>query len=521
MKGLIDSKKNSPLFLFALFVSLFLYIWIFSQTPYGIDDWAWGIDYGMRALLTASKDSRYIGDLLVVIVTRSEFLKAVLLGVIAAAIPLCLVDLVQSSIRQEPSLSKEANNLPLVMLFLANILFLTLPMDVWKETYGWVAGFSNYGLSIFFLAVFQLLIFRAVFDNTREHSVIAGLGYFIFGICIQLVVENMSIYVFLADFIILVFLVLVRNNRSAKILILVMLCGNLIGLAIMFSSNIYDSLWNTGMALGGFRSLVIDKNDSIWSNFVLLNKRFVYFYPNRIFGNNWLICSMVSILLFIMCSKGKKWVKLVFRLFTFSFLLYFVFAHFFGPLENYIPRWNEVLTQRLNLLFFWGILCVILFFPWEGAYKRIILAFVWLSVPGVVLPCIAVKVVGSRYFLLSSFFLIEFCLFLFAEVYRHWLKWPRITDCLFLLAFVLVSMHRFFIYYDIGQGKKERDALIRAAQNGEIDRLYFPDLPHDEYIEYNEPLDGQIEVNYFREFFKIPDSVEMHNSLEDFSSPEE
>ena len=521
MEERTDGKNYSPLFLLALLASLFLYIWIFSQTPYGQDDWFWGIDYGVRMLLTGGINSRYIGNLLEVIVTRSEFLKAVLLGSIAAAIPSCLVALVRNSIRQEPTISRKADNLPLTMLLLANILFLTLPMDVWKETYGWIAGFSNYGLAIFFLAVFQLLVVRAVFDNAPAHSAIAGLGYFIFGVCIQLVLENMSIFVFLADFIILVILMLARGNRKAKILILVMLIGNIIGLAIMFSSKIYDSLLNTGKALHGYRSLVIDKNDSIWNNFILLNNRFVYFYPNRIFGNNWLICSLVSILLLPLSGKENRLLKIVFRLFALFFLLYFVFAHFFGPLENYITRWNEVLTQRLNLLFFWGVLCAILLFSWEGTYKRMILAFVWLSVPGVVLPFIAVKIVGSRYFLFSSFLLIEFCLFLLAEVYRHRPKWSRITDCFILLAFVLVSVHRFFIYYDIGQGKKERDALIRAAQNGEIDRLYFPDLPHKEYIEINEPLDGSAEVKYYREFYRIPDSVEMHNSLEDFSSPEE
>ena len=76
------------------------------------------------------------------------------------------------------------------------------------------------------------------------------------------------------------------------------------------------------------------------------------------------------------------------------------------------------------------------------------------------------------------------------------------------------------IYYDIGRAFSERMALIRAAQNGETDRLYFEDLPHKEYIEINEPLDGSEHVIPYREFYHIPDSVEMHNSLEDFS-PEE
>lgn len=528
MKDKYSAQKRFSLFHVLFFSSFLLYIWIFSQTPYGQDDWAWGIDYGMRMLLTGGINSRYIGNLFEVIVTRSEFLKALLPGIIAATLPYFLVVFVKTRARPGLSIGEMVSGGKTdwsseTILLLANVLFLMIPLDVWQETYGWIAGFSNYGLAVWFLAVFQLLIFRVLLYDQAHYSPAIKVGYFLFSICIQLVLENMSIYIFLVDFLFLVLVLFEKRDRATKMLMFLVLLGNAIGLAVMFSSNIYTSLFGTGSAIGGYRSLSFDIHDGLFKSFLVLNERFVYFYPNNMFGSNWLNCSLISIFLFFLSGRGRKWVRLLIRAFAVPFALYFVLAHFLGPIEDYVSRWNEVLTQRLNLLFFWGTLLSIILLPWEGPYTRKILLFVWLSVPGIVLPLVAVKIVGSRYFLFSSLFLVEFCLFLLAEVYKefqHYQKRLRVASGLILLAYLLVGAHRALIYYDIGVGKRERDKLILAAQTGETDRLYFADLPHSEYIEINEPLDGSEHVKYFREFYQIPDSVEMHNSLEDFSPRE-
>ena len=528
MKDIIVEKKRFSIFHVLFISSLLLYLWIFSQTTYGQDDWAWGTDYGIQALLTGCVNSRYIGNLLEVIVTRSELLKTVLPGIIAATLPYFLVIFVKTKAQHGLSIDGvvpggKTDWSAETMLLLANVLFLTLPIDVWSETYGWIAGFSNYGLAVWFLAVFQLLIFRVVLYDQPRYSPAVKVGYFLFSVCIQLVLENMSIFIFVVDFLFLILMLFEKRDKATKKLMLLVFAGNFIGLTIMFSSNIYSPLFGTGSTLGGYRTLSFDIHDGIIKSFLILNERFVYFYPNNMFGSNWLNCSLISIFLFILSGRGKKWIRLLVRIFAGAFALYFVFSHFLGPIEDYVSRWNEVLTQRLNLLFFWGTLLSIILLPWEGVNTRKILLFIWLSVPGILLPLVAVKMVGSRYFLFSSLFLVEFCLFLLDEVYKMYQghqRWLRITSCLILLAYLIVGTHLALIYYDIGKGKRERDELIRAAQNGETDRLYFTDLPHNEYIEINEPLDGSEHVQFFRDFYDIPDSVEMHNSLEDFSPRE-
>ena len=523
MKEQRTGRRFSPLLYLLLLSSAILYIWIFSNTPYSIiDDIWWGRDIGMKAFLSGSENSRYVGNLLEIIVTRSEFLKAVLHGLIAIATPFFVAVLVSTRARPGPVLSEKADRLPEAVLLLSNILFLTVPVDVWQDIYGRIAGFSNFGFAVFFLGAFQLLVSRIVLDEVPCFSWVTGLGYFLFGVCIQLVLENVTIYVFLVDIFLLIIMMIEKRSKAAKHLMLFMLAGNAIGLSIMFSSSIYQSLLHSGTAVGGYRELSFDLHDNPFHIFLLLSQRFVYFYPNRMFGNNWLMCSLISVFLFFLSGRGKKLIRFGIRIFTAFFLLYFVFVRFCGPLEKYLSQWNEVRSQWLNLLFFWGVFLSVLLLPWKGIQMRRILIFVWLSVPGIVLPLIAVKLVGSRYFYLSSLFLIEFGMFLFAEGYRDWGKGRRAAECLILAAYLLVSGYWFSIYYDIGQGKRERDALIRAARNGEIDRLCFEELPHSEYLFVNEVRDDDpAGIANFYEFYNIPDSVEFSNTPDGISPEEE
>ena len=100
-----------------------------------------------------------------------------------------------------------------------------------------------------------------------------------------------------------------KRSKAAKRLMLLMLAGNVVGLSIMFSNNIYSSLFHSGAALGGYRTLAFDLHDGLFNSFLLLSERFMYFYPNRIFGNNWLMCSLICVLLFHLSGRGKRLIR--------------------------------------------------------------------------------------------------------------------------------------------------------------------------------------------------------------------
>ena len=481
-----------------------LCLWIAFCTPYGIDDWAWGIDYGMRMFLTGELNSRYIGNLFEIIVTRSFFLKTILHGTLGALLPIASAHVIDKLVDENRNDRRQLD-----LLLLSAFLFLTIPIAVWKETWGWVAGFSNYGLAVFLLICWQRLLQNAVQKREQKAKIGVLLPYTVFGVCIQLVLENVTIYVLPVTVLVALNDVIRRKKWSRRLLAL--LLGCLIGTALMFSSNIYPMLLNTGHA-GQYRALSFQPEDSILQILRQFYQRFVFFYPADLWGNNWVLCCSICLLLLIPAFRQRSFVRALSSLFCLSFVIYFIFVRFCGPLENFVPIWNEVLTQRLNLLFFWGVFLMIFVFQWNTEGARMTLAFLWLSVPGVILPLVTVKMVTFRYFFCSNLFLIEFALAVLACEYTA--LCPRLTKALTVTLCTMlaaVGIHRFVVYAQIGEGKKERDFRIQQAIEGRITRLYFPELPHSEYLWLTEAPDGSEQIGFFRQFYKIPDEVEMSN----------
>lgn len=500
-----QNQKNVKTVYFITCIGIeILCLWIAFCTPYGVDDWAWGIDYGMRMFLTGELNSRYIGNLFEVIVTRSFFLKIILHGTLGALLPVASAYLVDRLMHENRNDRRQLD-----LLLLSAVLFLTIPIAVWKETWGWVAGFSNYGLAVFLLICWQGLLYNAVRKREQKPKTGALLLYTVFGICIQLVLENVTIYVLSVTVLVMLNDFIRRKKWSRRILAL--LLGCLIGTMLMFSSSIYPMLLHTGNA-GQYRALSFQPEDSLLQILQQFYQRFVFFYPADLWGNNWVLCCSICLLLLISAFRQKLFVRALSSLFCLCFVIYFILVRFCGPLEIYLPIWNEVLTQRLNLLFFWGILLMIFVFQWNTEGARMTLAFLWLSVPGIILPLIAVKMVTFRYYFSSDLFLIEFSLAVLACEYttlcpRH-TKALTVALCTMLAA---IGIHCFVVYAQIGEGKKDRDFRIQQAIDGRITRLYFPELPHSEYLWLTEAPDGSEQVGFFRQFYKIPDDVEMSN----------
>ena len=98
-------RNNSSFMIVILLVWIF-FMWMILKTPYGLDDWLWGIPAGFKDFITGNQNGRYVGNLFEIIVTRSVFLKVVLVGTMATLLPFLSVRLVYTSIEQEAFLQK-------------------------------------------------------------------------------------------------------------------------------------------------------------------------------------------------------------------------------------------------------------------------------------------------------------------------------------------------------------------------------------------------------------------------------
>ena len=131
--SLRDNLQNRiherPFFYAAVLAFWLFWLYLAANTPYGLDDWKWGIPLGLEELKTASLNSRYVGNALEVTVSRSRFLKTLLMGTMETLTPLFSVMLVQRWRTTEGEKPADDRFLT-VQLVLANLIYLTLPQEV-------------------------------------------------------------------------------------------------------------------------------------------------------------------------------------------------------------------------------------------------------------------------------------------------------------------------------------------------------------------------------------------------------
>jgi hypothetical protein len=225
------------------------YLYIFAQVPYTHDDWDWGISNGIEQLLTASVNSRYVGNLIIVLLTRSVLLKIVFMAVVSTAIPLCFA-----------KLSKTEGYGYAAVVVLTNLLIITQDNQVWAQTYGWISGFANYVVATLFVLVYFLLVERAFEKENHGSKWYCLLGLALVTFAAQLLLENVTVWLLATG--VLALLYALVSKRAVREM-LAMLAGLVAGGVVMFSSSIYDTLSSTGEAIDGYRKLMVSSNDGI------------------------------------------------------------------------------------------------------------------------------------------------------------------------------------------------------------------------------------------------------------------
>ncbi|MBQ7345527.1 MAG: hypothetical protein IJW45_05645 [Oscillospiraceae bacterium] len=207
-----------------------------AQIPYAHDDWDHGLAIGMQRFLSATLNSRYVGNLFVIVMTRSSLLKTLIMGATCFLLPYTISAIVGKRMALGPRTR-------LTVFLLTDLLLLTMERFIFMQTYGWVSGFANFVISSLFLAVYCYI----ALDIQRWKIPLS----FLLSIATGLFIENLTLYVLLLS----TYLCVTHWRRCRKLesQYLLMVLGALIGTAIMFSSSVYRTLAQTGTAVDGYR----------------------------------------------------------------------------------------------------------------------------------------------------------------------------------------------------------------------------------------------------------------------------
>ena len=494
MRIILNRKKivQPDIWIFLLLAAF--YLWMAAQIPYAHDDWDWGLDIGLRQLLGATLNGRYGGNFLVVVMTRWEILKTVIMGGCCLLIPALMTHVVIG----------EEKTHPLLTFLLSNLLLLTMAKEVWQQTYGWVAGFANYVISGIFLLIGISQLLR-VFTSEPKWKKTPGRDalYGLSALLGQLFLENLSIYMVLA-----VLLAMVISHRRTGTLpkrLLWMAAGAVAGLLIMFRSEVYNLLWATGSAVDGARGLAISRGMGLAEIIYTLTGRFGLLLVEA--GEGQTVLCLVSLALtagnllrtkrpFAAPPAGVNLALMVY------FLLAGILNTGFGGTAPYL-----LVRMLLNFVYFLIVSLEIILLYAADRGKMFKLLFLWLSALAVLAPVAVTTTRGPRMYYISNIFIMLCVLNVAADMVRS------LPDrcCRRLLQSGLVVILALALYYGgiytaIGTCKAERARLTEEAVAGEQHMVMLPAFPHGDYLWYPEPQ-NDLRMEYFREFYGIPENT--------------
>lgn len=507
-------KHIWPWCIFILAAAVF-YIWIAYQIPYTHDDWDWGLAPGIEHLTTADINSRYAGNAVEVLITRSFALKTVVMGLVFALMVFSSTKNAYLFLSGETKSKIDFKTTTCAFLF-ANCIFLCMPSYIWGQTNGWVAGFANFVMS----ALAMLIFFRLLFERGSSHlskkrKVTSAVLHFVFGVIIQLFIENLTVIFLMFSFAFALYC-LIRKEERKNINIYTLFAGNLAGAVIMFSNNIYSSLWNTGTAVDGYRVLQYDRSKPLSVFLETAYQRYMRNFIPGIVSQDILIPMVISLLLLLIAARklkgkesfAKKFLIVLMMIFDIAFLVYYG-SVMFNKCPAFI-RESDSLYAFIDLGFaeIISVELVVLFLN-ERKLLRRLLVF-WFMPFLAMVPMLTVDSIGGRCFYAG---VISFCVFC-QMLLIYYLKNVRFVPKTIVLvvlgiitAFFAFSMGR--IYLAIGHVSRERYQIIENVKDetGDI-TIVMPPYPFEDYMWFPDPADDS-RVAYFKEFYGIPDNVDV------------
>ena len=500
----IKSLKNYKCFITAVLILLVFYIGIASQIPYMHDDWDWGTAPGLVHLFTADINSRYSGNLIEVIITRNEFIKTLFMGLVLTAISLFVTLFVSRIIDIKKSSNPDV--IRSILFIFSNLIILLIPADVWSQTNGWVAGFSNYVVSGATLAFFFYILAKGYTSGTSDKTwIIKSILCFVFGVAIQLFLENLTVFylLFAAGFLI------VRWKKADRKTLIPLCAGLIAGTLLMFSSNIYSSLIKTGYAVDEYRQLMYDPNEPFYVFLFESTERFFTEMLPHIILHHGILVGSISIFMAIAVSKNVKnrLAALCLPIFNGMLSIYYVATYTAGKITGRSIIEDSPFISAIDCVFVLLVFIeIILVFKNQ---KKLLgwLIVLWLSPFLIIAPLLAVNTAGSRSFYSAYICLIAFgatvLAFLLSGVKKNSANVILVITAVISLA---VCINWIVIYAAIGNETRTRKTQIESAIANGDNYIYFEEYPYKEYLWNPDPQESE-RVEWYKEFYKIPEDI--------------
>ena len=480
-------------------IALF-YFWLMSCVPYTQDDWDWGISNGIQQLLTASINSRYVGNFFVVVMTRSQLLKTLIMGSCCFLIPLGIAAIVA----ERADIDRKFR-----YFLVSNVLMLLIGWETWRESLGWVSGFANYVIStVFLLAHLRMLL--EVFEDSVSRT---GDGWgkaLTLGCTVflgQLFLENLAICM-----VVLTMLAcgvcLYRHRRLSK-WVIAMAAGALLGLVVMFSSSIYGTLWSTGTAVSGVRELAVRSGVPLMENVKNLLLQLAGLVRRG--GEKQLVinCIALGLLAFALIRSGnlRRAFKPVLVAANAAVAVYFLLVELLGITYTDAGMAVMLLGAGANFLYFLLVTVELVIIFRHDRRQLCRGGMVWISVIFYLAPLAVASTYGPRlYYVTNMLTILLICLLLRHLEQGAGEKGKRSMLAVAAAGLVCLMVYYGTVYHQIDVHNRLRLERIDQGVSRNAEEIVLPRYPDEHYLWEPDP-ENEERVAFFKAFYRIPEST--------------
>ncbi|MBO5488902.1 MAG: hypothetical protein J5972_03245 [Eubacterium sp.] len=197
--------------------------WLF---PYSGDDWAWGSQIGIDRLNVwfYKYNGRYVGNLIVLAMTRSNLLKAVVMS----------IGLVGTAFLTEKIFKKTWS------YYFCLVTLILMPKLLLRQAVVWTSGYANYVTSLFFTLIYIAYVYPLFQNKDKKYPAWHVIPMFLLAVINTLIVEHMTIYnVILAIAVVIYTIVFYKKAFVAHIAYLI---GSIVGTYYMFANGAYSAI---------------------------------------------------------------------------------------------------------------------------------------------------------------------------------------------------------------------------------------------------------------------------------------
>ena len=478
MDNQLRIKANQSFLILSLLIFLF-FIFLTILFPYTGDDWAWGSSIGIERLMTCFKNynGRYLGNLLVMTLTRNVWLKVIVMAF--SYYSSCWLCWRYTSSRKN------------ILLLFALVLFLLMPKDIFVQAIVWTAGYANYVPSALICVGYLLVVRSTTGTESPQESKILPVVSFFLGLLGALFIENITIFNICLGLGVVAY-TRIKFKRFYLIHI-TFLIGALLGASVMFTNGAYRSV---AAGTDDYRSTA----DSIQA-LVIMVAGHAYNMLDTLILSNGIVCTIASaLLLFAVQKKRKQSACKSSKRLTETVILNLlslgtnIFAEIASYFTHYAPNPEDIfgriligLQTIMALIYVFSLVGTVLLCV-ENRTRKFQILFPVFCIPGVVMPLLVVNPIGPRcYFvayLLMMVFLVDLLDWTLCDI-----QIKAYNVLFFFLAFSAVVSAAFYvnIYYQIHAYDVKRAEFAKIQSDNGNKIVTICELPYTEYLHCSSP----------------------------------